>query len=355
MKNLIIKIQIIAILIITIMIFSNSQVLAANDAEVIKNTWDVDIYGRGKAQTVSQTFNSKDFSGNGDPEKQLSQINGADKVYSGIKLDIVRNRLLLAWKKDTSPTVKKTIKVKGITTISQSNIKEMYTKQQKQALENIEKWQKTANEYVKKLTEEANSNPNPGKQVTAMQNIKDIQQRIDDSNTIKKWLKNAIKKNSNSDKEIGIIKVAGTNVNPTQRDSETDTSQEDFQNTSEKVSEKKLEQRDLGYVESNNDVKEQTIDTTMTEADQFIDLSQNNKIDQSKLAKIVKSLYNALLAVAIVAAVIIGTYMAVKLITSSVEGQAKIKEMFIPYIIGCVVAFGAFGIWALAMKIFNAM
>ena len=62
-----------------------------------------------------------------------------------------------------------------------------------------------------------------------------------------------------------------------------------------------------------------------------------------------------MLAVAIVAAVIIGTYMAVKLITSSVEGQAKIKEMFIPYIVGCVVAFGAFGIWALAMKIFNAM
>ncbi len=122
-----------------------------------------------------------------------------------------------------------------------------------------------------------------------------------------------------------------------------------------KVKEKKLAKRGLGYVESNSDVNEQTIDTTMTEADQFIDLAKDNKIDQSKLAKIVKSLYNALLAVAIVAAVIIGTYMAVKLITSSVEGQAKIKEMFIPYIIGCVGAFGAFGIWALVMKIFNAM
>lgn len=34
-----------------------------------------------------------------------------------------------------------------------------------------------------------------------------------------------------------------------------------------------------------------------------------------------------------------------------IEEQAKIKETLIPYIVGCIVIFGAFGIWKLAVSI----
>ena len=36
----------------------------------------------------------------------------------------------------------------------------------------------------------------------------------------------------------------------------------------------------------------------------------------------------------------------------SVEEQTKAKEALIPYVVGCFVIFGAFGIWKLAVTIF---
>ena len=39
----------------------------------------------------------------------------------------------------------------------------------------------------------------------------------------------------------------------------------------------------------------------------------------------------------------------------SVEQQAKVKEMLMPYAIGCIVIFGAFGIWKLAVTIFSQL
>ena len=33
------------------------------------------------------------------------------------------------------------------------------------------------------------------------------------------------------------------------------------------------------------------------------------------------------------------------------EGQAKVKEMIIPFVVGCVIVFGAFGIWKIALSV----
>ena len=37
--------------------------------------------------------------------------------------------------------------------------------------------------------------------------------------------------------------------------------------------------------------------------------------------------------------------------TGSVEQQADVKKLLVPYIAGCVVVFGAFGIWKIAVTI----
>ena len=118
-----------------------------------------------------------------------------------------------------------------------------------------------------------------------------------------------------------------------------------------------LPNRKLGYVDKEKETQEEiTVDTTITNAEKFEDAGEEQQLDENgNLTTTIKSLYNILLAVAIAVAVIVGTYLAVKLITSSVEGQAKIKEMFIPYIVGCIVAFGAFGIWGLVMNILNSL
>lgn len=116
-----------------------------------------------------------------------------------------------------------------------------------------------------------------------------------------------------------------------------------------------LPERKLGYSNESISSKDTNVDETISEANDFINKADTDKINETNLSKTVKNLYNILFAIAIVVAVIVGTYMAIKLITSSVEGKAQIKKMFTPYVIGCIVAFGAFGIWALVMKIFNAM
>lgn len=61
------------------------------------------------------------------------------------------------------------------------------------------------------------------------------------------------------------------------------------------------------------------------------------------------TLFNILLGLAMAAVVIIGVYLGVKFMISTVEDKAKVKEALIPYIAGCVVVFGAFTIWKLAL------
>ena len=47
----------------------------------------------------------------------------------------------------------------------------------------------------------------------------------------------------------------------------------------------------------------------------------------------------------IIIAIAIGLILGIQFVTTGVEGQAKIKEKILPYIIGCIVVFGGFGIW----------
>ena len=65
------------------------------------------------------------------------------------------------------------------------------------------------------------------------------------------------------------------------------------------------------------------------------------------------SLYNLFLWAGIVIAVIVGAFLGVKFMTESVEGKAKIKEALIPFCVGCVIIFGGFTIWRIAMNLFN--
>ena len=74
-------------------------------------------------------------------------------------------------------------------------------------------------------------------------------------------------------------------------------------------------------------------------------------LDEIKLKETSDFVYNLLLAIAMVVAVIIGLVIGIKFMVSSVEEKAKIKELLLPYVVGCGVVFGAFGIWSLVVNI----
>lgn len=99
-----------------------------------------------------------------------------------------------------------------------------------------------------------------------------------------------------------------------------------------------------------------SISDIFTGADDFIqagDKDQNITIEDSNLQDMSNLLYNTLLIIAIVVAVIVGLIIGIQFMTGSVEQKAKIKETLIPYIAGCIVIFGAFGIWKLVVEILS--
>lgn len=99
-----------------------------------------------------------------------------------------------------------------------------------------------------------------------------------------------------------------------------------------------------------------SISDIFTGADDFIQSGVDDKhptIDDSNLQDMSNLLYNTLLIIAIVVAVIVGLVIGIQFMTGSVEQKAKIKETLIPYIAGCIVIFGAFGIWKLVVEILS--
>ena len=73
--------------------------------------------------------------------------------------------------------------------------------------------------------------------------------------------------------------------------------------------------------------------------------SQGEVIDDDALKDVSNTIYNILLAIAIVVAVIYAMVLGISYMVGSIEEQVKIKESLLPFVIGCILVFGAFGIW----------
>ena len=96
-----------------------------------------------------------------------------------------------------------------------------------------------------------------------------------------------------------------------------------------------------------------TVDSVINGAQKFIKSGQDKPIKENELKNLSKFIYNLLLAIAIIIAVIVGMILGIQFMTSSIEEKAKIKETLVPYVVSCVVVFGAFGIWRLAVSILS--
>lgn len=94
-----------------------------------------------------------------------------------------------------------------------------------------------------------------------------------------------------------------------------------------------------------------SIDGLITDSDNFINKGSNDRINDKSIQDFSKTLYNILVTIATVVSVIIGGILGIKIMLASAEEKAQVKELLVPYIIGCVVVFGAFGIWKLVVNI----
>lgn len=108
----------------------------------------------------------------------------------------------------------------------------------------------------------------------------------------------------------------------------------------------------LSYAEGEEEDRRHTIDETVNSARDFITSADtSNTFDNQAMKENTSLIYNIFFAVGMVAAVGVGVALGVQFMFSSTEGQAKVKEMLLPYVIGCFILFGAFGIWRIMVLV----
>ena len=91
-------------------------------------------------------------------------------------------------------------------------------------------------------------------------------------------------------------------------------------------------------------------------ADDFIQEGQNGTTvtpSNDDIKSVSDDIYFILLTIGIVAAVIVGGILGIQFMLAGAEDKAKIKEALIPYVIGCIVVFGAFTIWKIVVEVLS--
>lgn len=94
-------------------------------------------------------------------------------------------------------------------------------------------------------------------------------------------------------------------------------------------------------------------DSVIDAGDSFIAAGekQPQAIQDIQIKTVSDQIYNILLAVGTVIAVIVGAILGIQFMVGSMDEKAKVKESLIPFVIGCIIIFGAFGIWKLIATI----
>lgn len=102
------------------------------------------------------------------------------------------------------------------------------------------------------------------------------------------------------------------------------------------------------------EVQALSIGNIINSAENFVEGGKENADDamnMPNLDRISNIIYNTLLIIGICAAVIIATILGIQFITGSVEQKVKVKESLVPFLVGCIVIFSAFGIWKLVIEL----
>ena len=97
-----------------------------------------------------------------------------------------------------------------------------------------------------------------------------------------------------------------------------------------------------------------SLDDMINDADSFIS-NGNITYDQTELTNVSNTIYNILLTVGVILAVLVGAILGIKLMVSGVEEKVEVKKLLVPYVVGCIIIFGGFGIWKLVVTILQGI
>lgn len=88
-------------------------------------------------------------------------------------------------------------------------------------------------------------------------------------------------------------------------------------------------------------------------AEDFISSADKNiGFTRSDLNGASSEIYNTLTSVGMIIAMVVGLILGIKYMITSPGEKAQVMETLLPYIIGCIITFGAFGIWKILINTF---
>lgn len=98
----------------------------------------------------------------------------------------------------------------------------------------------------------------------------------------------------------------------------------------------------------------------LTQAEDFIvdgksEAGEGKTIDTTKVDEGSDLIFNALLAAGTVVAIIVGAILGIQFMTAGIDRKVEVKQALFPYIVSCVIMFGAFGIWKVVVIIMNSV
>ena len=104
-------------------------------------------------------------------------------------------------------------------------------------------------------------------------------------------------------------------------------------------------------------VKAETAGQLIDEANSFIangEADQSGTIDQAKMNEAINLMFNIALAIGTFIAFVVGIIVGIKLmVAATADEKAHYKKILITYVVGCVIIFGAVGIWRLVVTTVN--
>ena len=100
-----------------------------------------------------------------------------------------------------------------------------------------------------------------------------------------------------------------------------------------------------------------SIDDIFEDGDKFLENVKpyGQVLNTTALKQFSRDMYNYILAIGMVIAVIVGTYLGIKFMVSPLEEKAKVKETLTVYGVGCAVLFGGFTIWKVVVTVLESM
>ena len=98
-----------------------------------------------------------------------------------------------------------------------------------------------------------------------------------------------------------------------------------------------------------------SLDEAMGDAEAFLNKGEQ-VFNDSDLQNFSNKIYNILLTVGIIVAVIMGGILGLKLMTETgPEGKAEVKKLLVPYVAGCIIVFGGFAIWKIVVIVLSSI